>query len=356
MLGSKSKKRFNAFVTCLKKGEEDVPAMLGLTEDNFEEVPFTRILDNAGDIAAGVIRMRKHSGTPVFDMFNTVTIKDYDNGDTKYVFSVVTSESHKIGDFADVLFHEFGQGLYDSARHASFHDDDRTRMLVRNKVNKPYNELVHIWIDMQWVIMLQYRVDPVCEFSLFITHKQLKVIDRSIRRNGTILDILNVDVREALQLREDSRLIDAREREVRFVDYRYDNFGRVLGAFTGMTVRVFQRDKIFREDVHTNVTFTARPDISTRRKIEVMEKLTRVYGADDLGLKDIELHEVDLLETREYWTGRTWNFNEAHGLWNIENNDERFAYSVTLSYDSFEAGFTLSIIGYNNLIALFSMR
>jgi hypothetical protein len=355
MLGSKSKRKFNAFVAGIKCGE-DVPALLGFHDDDFDEIPFTAILDNPGDIASGVIRMRKLSGISAFDMFDSVTVKDYDSGDIKYMFSTITSESHKIGDLADVLFHELGPGLYDSTRHSSFHDDDKLRALARGQYLNSQDELVHLWIHGQWVILLQYRIEPLCEFSLFVTRKKPQEIDRSIRRNGTILDILSLDIREVLQLREDSRLIDAREHDVRFVDYRYNNIGKVLGVFTGLTIRLFQKNKEFREDVHTNVTFTARAGVSTRSKIEVMDKLVRIYGPDDLGLKDIALHEVDLLEAGDYWTGRTWNFNEAHGLWNIENDHERFAYSVALGYDSLDAGFNLSIIGYNNLIALFSIR
>jgi len=355
MLGSKSKRKFNAFVAGIKCGE-DVPALLGLQDDDLDEVPFTRMLDNPGDIASGVIRMRKLSGISAFDMFDAVTVKDYDSGDIKYMFSTITSECHKIGDFAEVLFQELGPGLYDSTRHSSFHEDEKIRTLARGQYLNSQDELVHIWIHSQWVILLQYRIDPLCEFSIFVTHKKPKEIDRSIRRNGTILDILSVDIREVLELQENSRLIDARERDVRFVDYRYDRLGRIMGVFSGLTVRLFQRNKEFREDVHTNVTFTVRADVSTRSKIDVMDRLVRIYGPDDLGLKDIELHEVDLLDAGEYWTGRTWNFNETHGLWNIENDHERFAYSVAIGYDSFEAGFTLSIIGYNNLISLFSVR
>jgi len=355
MIGSKIKKRFNAFIAGIKSGE-DVPVLLGFHEDDFDEVPFTRILDNPGDIAAGVIRMRKLTGISAFDMFDAVTVKDYDSGDIKYMFSTITSEGHKIGDFAEVLFNELGPGIYDSARHSSFHDEEKIRTLARGQYFNSQDELVHIWIHAQWVILLQYRIDPLCEFSLFITHKKHREIDRSIRRNGTILDVLNLDIREVLQQREDSRLIDAREHDVRFVDYRYEHLGKMLGVFTGLTVRLFQKNKEFREDVHTNVTFTTRTGVSTRSKIDVMDKLVRIYGADDLGLKEIELHEIDLLDSGEYWTGRTWNFNETHGLWNIENDHERFAYSVALGYDSFEAGFTLSIIGYNNLISLFSVR
>lgn len=356
MLGSKSKKKFGAFIAGIKRGDEDVSGLLGLKETYFESVPFLNILDNSCDIASGVTGIRASSGVIVLDMFDTAIIKEYDSGDVKYIFSTITSDSNKIEDFAEVLFREFGPGVYDDARYSSFHDEEKIRMLAQGEYRSPKDELVHIWIHTPWVVLLQYRIEPLREFSLFLTRKKIKEIDRSIRRKGTILDILTVDIREILQQQEESRLIEARENEIRFVDYRYGNFGRELGVFTAVNVRLFHGHKLFHEDVHTNVTFTVPRDISTRRKIEVMDKLIQVYGADDLGMKDIELHEIDLLDGHDYWTGRTWNFNEFHGLWNIEDCLEKFAYSVTLNYDSFEAGFTLSIIGYNNLVSLFSIR
>jgi hypothetical protein len=87
--------------------------------------------------------------------------------------------------------------------------------------------------------------------------------------------------------------------------------------------------------------------------VEVVENLIKMYGPDNGGTEELEIHELDLLEDRRNWSGRHWGFNEVHGIFDLDNPNESMSYSVWISYDDLDSGFTLTILAYNSLIEYF---
>lgn len=64
---------------------------------------------------------------------------------------------------------------------------------------------------------------------------------------------------------------------------------------------------------------------------EIIERLIKMYGPDDVGTNELEIHELDILERRSFWVGRSWSFNQFHGSHDIDNDDEEVTYSVWIS-------------------------
>ena len=95
--------------------------------------------------------------------------------------------------------------------------------------------------------------------------------------------------------------------------------------------------------------------IPYQKMISISEKLIETYGEDDSGTGEMEIHDMEALE-EDFWTGRTWHFNEIHGLWNMDNKNEKMTYNVMIGYDDEDNGFKISILGYNSLVDYFGIK
>lgn len=352
----RDEKAFDKFVADIKLGGDSVLEMIGLSENRFSEVAHDKLLDNPDDIAAGVIKVKTKFHLDIFGIFENALIKEHDNGDIKYIFYTTTTDPKKVIEIRDVLFKHLGLGRYDSDRHTSFQETEKIKSLANKKFTSDNDDLVNVWVLDKVTVLLQYRTNPLNQFSLFVTKTTRKSINRDIRRNGTILNLLKTNFSLLTMSQEESKHIELKEGAIKFIDYNYTLPDNELGIFDKLQVRQFGEVKDPSFKVSTNLTFTLSRDFPIRRLIEVTEQLIKVYGDDDGGTGELEVHEIDMIERKTYWTGRSWNFNERHGIWDLENSEQRYAYTVTISYDSFDTGFTLTILSYNNLLDLFSVR
>ncbi|WP_144266383.1 hypothetical protein [Pontibacter ummariensis] len=104
----------------------------------------------------------------------------------------------------------------------------------------------------------------------------------------------------------------------------------------------------------THVFLSSSTDeLPVRAATDAVTKLIRIYGEDMQGSTDLDVQDITAIENGEYWLGKTWHLNKAHGLQDFDNSAEQNAYSVTVSMNADE-GFNLSIIGYNRLLKMFS--
>jgi hypothetical protein len=172
-------------------------------------------------------------------------------------------------------------------------------------------------------------------------------------KENNILQLLNLNLEELLSKEEDYKKVEIINGKIKFIDYFYNLESPQLGVFDRAAIRIFGEEKYFNISNNTHVTLTSsyEPDIISM--IAAIENVIRIYKEDNANLNGLEDYEIDLLEKRDYWPGRVWDFNYKHGLWNLKDPEEDFLYSVTVNYDSLDGGFSLVIFGFNKLVEQF---
>jgi hypothetical protein len=178
-------------------------------------------------------------------------------------------------------------------------------------------------------------------------------LKHSIKRSGTILDLLKTDFRYLLNKKEDFKEMEVINKKIKYTDFHYLLAEKELGVFDKTVVRLFDQRRHFDTSLHTHLTFTTSSEPSLKKMVTAIETLINLYRTDEFQHLDLDLSELEVIEKRDYWPGRNWNFNINHQLWKINDPEELFSYAVSIYYDSYEEGFTMRIFGYNNLIAHF---
>ena len=135
--------------------------------------------------------------------------------------------------------------------------------------------------------------------------------------------------------------------------YTYTLKEKELDIFDQITIQQIGTNKDYSCEKNTNVTFHCSEEPNYLNKIKAVEKLINLYGTDNISSDELKLHEIDLIEKLEYWTGRNWTLNEKHQLWDSESESNKIVYNIDISYDSFDLGFNLCIISYSGLIDYF---
>ena len=149
---------------------------------------------------------------------------------------------------------------------------------------------------------------------------------------------------------EDSKTENVEEDgTISYVRYYYELNPSEFNVFNQLEIQQGGDEKDHTFQKGTNLTFTSSEDISLVDMVEISEKLIKMYGPDNGGTEELEIHELDMLENRVNWTGRSWGFNEVHGIYDVDNPNEKSSYSVWLNYDEYGFGFTLTILSYNQL-------
>lgn len=339
------------FITELKSGNKDVLNILGLKERSFDDVPYSLILENPMDIAAGVISVKTMNNIKAFDMFDEMLIKGMDDDDTKYIFYTFTSNSKKVNEIYTTIYNLLGEGYYDSEIQSSFDDKEKIERISQGIYSSEKDNLLSVWLLDDITVSLKYNNQPSKEFSLFVTKSVPKAKDLEIRNNGTILELLKNDFR-AIFIEDENFNIPNVEDDgtISFITYHYSLEEKEFGCFDKLQIQQGGDKKDHTLNKGINLTFTSSQDIPLMEMSEIIERLIKMYGPDHIGTNELEIHELDILERNSYWAGRSWSFNQSHGSHDIDNDDEEMTYSVWISYNDLEEGFTLTILGFNSLI------
>lgn len=342
------------FISALNSGQNDILDILALRESSFRNEPYDQILENPSDIASGVIVVKTKFNIKVFGIFDGMLIKEHDNGDIKYIFYTKTRDYNKIIEIADTTHSILGESLYNPEIHSSFTEKDKVLNLTHGTYESLTDEMVDIWVLDDITVLLQYRIDPMFEFSLFVTKHLPKETNREPRKNWTIAKYLKNDFSSIFSTSENSKIeVLADDGTIASVKYSYFLDLKELDVFDKLEIQQGGNQKDFSFKKPTHLTFTSSTDISLVNMVDVVENLIKLYGPDNSGYEELEIHELEILEDRRNWTGRSWGFNEVHGIYDVDSPNESMSYSVWISYDDFDSGFTLTILSYNNLIEYF---
>jgi len=339
----------------IKEGNQTILDSLNLSQNDFEEASEKELLSNPDDLVSGVKRVQKKFDTIFFDLFENMLIKHHDNGEVKYIFYTQTNNAGKIIEIADFLFEEFGHGYFDDRKHTPFHQKEKIISLSQGKYLTDRDDIVHVWLLDKFSIVLQYRIQPMRQFVLSVTEKQEKQKNKSIRRKGTILKYLKLDANKLLQENEIDKEVQIEKGTVKFIDYFFRLHQKEFDVFDIVKLRIFDGERKFREDVQTHLTLMASSQVPYQKMVSICEKLIETYEEDDSGTAEMEIHDLEALE-EDFWTGRTWHFNEIHGLWNMDDKNEKMTYSVMIEFDEEDNGFKISILGFNSLVDYFGIK
>lgn len=343
------------FISELKAGDKDFFQALRVPESHFEDASFDELLSNQDDVIAGVNRVQKNFSKIHFDIFDGCLIKHHDDGDLKIIFYTTSNDSNKIIAISKILFHEFGTGYFKDTEQVPFSNVEKIVSLSNGNFENEHDSILHVWLFQNLSILLQYKTDPFWQFSLMITKKAVRILDTSIRRNGTILDLLTLDIKNILTQEAIMQNDEYVNGELKFVDYIYQLPENQIGIFDMVRMRIFNSEKVFKDDIYTHLTLYSSTKIQAERKIQVVEKLIKLYGQDSRKTGEFEMYERDILEKNGFWTGRYWDFNQQHGLFNSKNPSEKMSYDVSIDNIDDQEGFRITIAGYNELVSLFGL-
>ena len=341
------------FIAELKNGNRDFFDILKLKHSDFTDATVDQLLSNMDDVMVGVNRVQKKFNKTFFGIFNGCLIKHHNNGDIKIIFYTDTDNDETVSKFSDVFFEELGNGLFDNTRFTPFTEKQKIKAISQGFFTVEKDEMVHTWLLKEVAFVLQYRIDPLQQFSLMVTISKPKQIDRSVRKNGTILNLLQFNPNEVLLSDPTSLIKEGPIGKEKFVDYTYSLDQPELNIFDTIRIRIFDSLSVFRKEVQTHITLYCSGNIPVLGKIDAAEKLIQLYGPDNNASEDLQIHEIDILEENQYWLGRNWYFNEQHGLWDSGDKNQTISYQVELQDWQDEEGFRLHISAYDKLVSLF---
>jgi hypothetical protein len=341
------------FLTAIKSGNRNFIDTLKLKETDFHDASFEELMSNTDDVIAGVNRVQKNFSKVYFNIFNNCLIKHHDDGDVKFLFYTVTKDATSIIRFSSELFDQLGPGNFDDNQFTPFTNHQKIKEISSGIYFNDTDEVLHLWFYEDVTFMLQYRISPLQQFSLMVTINAPKIQDHSIRRKGTILDLLHFNIHHILStepLRSTKEIV---AQKIKFVDYLYSLDKQEFDAFDMITIRIFDSEQLFRTNIQTHVTLFSSTPINADTKIEIAEKMIKMFGKDNSGSAELEVHERDIIEAGTFWTGRTWRFNEQHGLIAKVGSDEKVSYEVRMSDFENAERFNISILAFNELVDLF---
>jgi len=190
------------FTLALNHGHKNILEALTLNESNFTNLPYDHILENPSDIASGVVAVKSQSDINIFDIFEDMLIKEYDNGDIRYILYTETRDYDAINEIADTLHSVLGESFCDPDMHRSFTEKNKVLDLSKGIYQSEKDEIVDVWVLDDITLLLQYKIDPIFEFSLFITKFGVKEIDRTPRKKGTIVNLFKNDINSIFLLND----------------------------------------------------------------------------------------------------------------------------------------------------------
>lgn len=343
------------FLMELKNGERDFYKALRTGEGDFKDATFEQLMSNEHDVLARVNRVQMNFKTLYFELFDSCLIKHHDDGEIEFVFYTTTDNAGKVIEISEILFDELGHGFFDNTQFTPFTNHEKIRTLAKGRYEQAKDAPMHIWHHDNFSFGLHYQISPLRQLSLGISIKAPQQVDNSVRRKGTILDLLHFDPEAILSGEPVHQVEEKSGEQIKFVDYTFALQQNEFDIFNVVEFRIFDDKKSFRKFVQTHVTLYAIGPVDSSKKIEAINSLYKIYGNDAINSGELEFYEIDKLEKGSYWLGRTWRFDETHAPLNLDNKDEKMSYEVRVDNMEDEESFKITIFCYHDLVALFGV-
>lgn len=343
------------FIEQLKRGERDFHKILKTKPGSFRDASFEQLMSNPDDVIRNVNRVEMNFNNFYFGIFENCLIKHTDDGDIKFTFYTYTDNANKVIEIANILISQFGQGFFDSKQYSSFLEEHKIHAVANSLNIVSGDEPGQHWQYDNLSFALHFLASPSKQFMLDITINAPKQVDFSVRRNGTVLDLLKFNISSLLTTEPVHERPETVNDRVKFVDYTYHLEPKEFDLFNVIEIRIFSEKREFNKFVQTHITLYTIGPTEPNNKIRVVESLQRMYGLDCHSSGELEFYERDKIEEGSYWLGRTWRFNNEHALQNPGNKNETFSYEIRVENMEDEYSFKVAIFCYHNLVALFGL-
>jgi hypothetical protein len=149
------------FLNKVKNGERDFFKILRTPETKFDGASFDQLLSNEDDVVSGVNRVQTNFKDVYFNIFNGCLVKHHDNGDIKFIFYSVVTDTTVIITFADILFKELGHGYYKQEQFTPFTNQDKVIQLSRGVFSSVKDDIGQVWLHDDLTFFLQYKTEPL---------------------------------------------------------------------------------------------------------------------------------------------------------------------------------------------------
>lgn len=320
-----------------------------------DQIPYERIFnDNPMDVADGVSRVETKFGMLFFDLFDNLVIKHYHDGAVKLMFYTEIKNPNKPLNFYRQLKEQLGGGWTYEQKFATFGMTEKVISLSKGKYESPKDEVLHVWNHGDFSFTLNFQLNPLRRLLFLVSRRVQKEIDRSVRAKGTLLPLLKNGINEVLSGQPEREEPHSEQGKIKFTDYYYRLKEPEFGIFELAEFKVFATHRFIGPKVHSVVTYYSRYEINTDRVVTLVDQLVAIYGTDDYGYRELALHEVDMIEHSESWTGRSWLINQHHALQNLSEPSETTVYQITLiltnNDDPDDKGLHLTVNGFNTLM------
>ena len=323
---------------------------LRLHSGQVTEVPFEVLMDNPMDVADGVTRVQTKFGTLFFNLFENLVIKHNSDGSVKLMFYTEIKNPNKPLNFFRELTAQLGGGYHYAPKFAKFDMVEKVTALAKGQYDNEHDEVLHFWRHGDFGFTLNFQLNPLWRLLFSVQYHTEKQIYHSVRNKGTLLSLLKFEIDVILAgepLRADPK---TEQGKTKFTDYFFHLTQPEFGIFEQTEIRLFGQNRMIGPDSDYMVTYFSNYEINTDAVIRLVDKLVGIYGADDYGYRELLVHEIELIDNSESWTGRNWLINQHHSLQDLNNNAEYTIYQVTLTLQSDDKGLNLYVVGFNKLI------
>jgi|GEM_PF-2745778 len=318
---------------------------LGLKVYDFERIKKLGLNISETDKQNGVSEVFVKRQAKIF-VFESIEMKLYKDGMREYIFFANNfSNSKEVFELALSLYNKLGVGLYDDQRRRSFRDFEAINRIARKKTRSQRDECMTMWHFGRIIFFLEYLVEPSCQFIFRIKFTP----DRRVIK-GSVYGLLKLKISEAI-LNSIEIHKNIEDGKVHHVDYKAELDSKELKLFNILIIRIFGPEK--RVDSNTSINIFLKTEFSNGNLNELSElvaTLTSIYGQDSSSSGYMNGSEVEDIKNNRYWSGRWWNLNLQHQIWDDKSAGEWSLYSVNLSYDTDSKELELAVLGYDGML------
>lgn len=312
---------------------------LGLTRDDFEvKKDISKLYDPHGEEIVGVLESKNFS----FEDFDNLIVRKFKNGEREFRFSFKTNKVDEVLSVSRELIHTLGLGIYDE-KLVGFVNEEDVKRLVKGKL-KNINTSFTMWFFDKANFSLSYsRGENVLLF--IIRTKPYKEVVK-----GSLIKLLKNDYDPDSSFEANTSKTNIGY----YVDYDVMLKEKEFDFFDKATIRIFYTDE---KEVNGKKVFLKNSkdeNLEISKVSDVVSSLASIYGRDSMGMGYLTGDEVNKLEKRSYWLGRSWHLNDQHQELDMDNAVENHFYSISINYEEDKEepdyGLTLDITGYESLL------
>jgi hypothetical protein len=323
---------------------------LNVNPGELHEASYEQILSNPGDVAIGVNRVQVLLDRVFFGLFDCLVIKHFITGEINLMFNTNTADAEQVIGIFNEIVEVLGNGWTFEPRFSNFRETDKIRSLAQGKYSGLSDEIVQVWNLKNFSITLNYKLDPLNQLLLSINRQVKKMPDQNVRVNGTLLNLLSIAPVDLLNSPEIKQEIHEENGRIKFKDYTFQLSKRELNLFDRARLRIFGSEKKLHTNIQMHLSYFSDFEMNSSEVISLSNKISDIYGSDNSGMRELEPHEIDMIEADQMWTGRSWTFSRSHKIYDFNDATQSILYQVSISSTPDRDGITLKIIGYDQML------